>query len=113
MLLETEYSSQDHVQNFIRLHLQQQDSIPVFLAAVISDMFSRQTFHTEMSESVSGVTHTAVQEVEEDVEGEQEVEEEEEIIEDEEEFVEEDDSGEEGKCHITLFDADFLAMEVI
>ena len=99
MLLETEYSSQEHVQNFIRLHLQQQDSIPVFLAAVISDMFSRQTFHTEMGESVSGVTHTAVQEVEEDVEGEQEVEEEEEIIEDEEEFVE-DDSGEEGKCYI-------------
>ena len=36
MLLETEYSSLDHVQSFIRKHLQRQNSIPVFLAAVIT-----------------------------------------------------------------------------
>lgn len=44
LLLETEYSAQEHVQKLIQLHLQRQNSIPVFLAAVITDLFSRQTF---------------------------------------------------------------------
>ena len=82
MLLENEYSSQENVQPLIHLHLQQQHSIPVFLAAVITDMFSRQTFDTVMAESsVSGVTHSVVQP--EEVGEEYDVGEEEEIVEEE------------------------------
>ncbi len=44
MLLETNFSSQ--LADLIELHLSQQNSIPAFLAAVIMDLFSRQTFDT-------------------------------------------------------------------
>ena len=42
MLLETEYSSLDHVKDFVRKHLQHQNSIPVFLAAVITGKFAKK-----------------------------------------------------------------------
>lgn len=94
MLLETEYSRLDFVQEMIRLHLQQQNSIPVFLAAVITDMFSRQTFDTEM-EAVEeeASSPVAVEEHYEPVEEEEEIGGEEEIV--EEEIVEEEEEGEE------------------
>ena len=92
MLLENEYSSQENVQMLIRLHLQQQHSIPVFLAGIITDMFSRQTFDTVMAESsVSGVTQSEVQP--EEV-GEEYVDEEEEIVEEEFEDGEDESGGE-------------------
>jgi mitotic spindle assembly checkpoint protein MAD1 len=44
LLLETQYSAQ--LTDLIDLHLSGQNSIPVFLAALITDLFSRQTFDT-------------------------------------------------------------------
>lgn len=44
LLLETPFSQE--LTDLIELHLGQQNSIPVFLAAVITDLFSRQTFDT-------------------------------------------------------------------
>lgn len=85
MLLETEYSSLEHVQKLIRLHLQQQNSIPVFLAAVITDMFSRQTFDTMDDDD---------EEEEENEDEPQEVQEEEEVIEEEVEEEEEIENAE-------------------
>ena len=43
-MLDTQFSSQ--LRDLIDLHLIRQNSIPVFLAAVIMDLFSRQTFET-------------------------------------------------------------------
>ena len=43
-MLDTPFSSQ--LTDLIELHLRRQNSIPVFLAAVIMDLFSRQTFDT-------------------------------------------------------------------
>ena len=43
-MLDTPFSSQ--LTELIDLHLIRQNSIPVFLAAVIMDLFSRQTFET-------------------------------------------------------------------
>ena len=93
MLLENEYSSQENVQPLIHLHLQQQHSIPVFLAAVITDMFSRQTFDTVMAESSvsGGVTHSLMVQPEEV--GEEEYDD---VVGEEEEIVEEEyEDGEE------------------
>ncbi len=45
LMLETQFSGQ--LEELIELHLGQQRSIPVFLAAVITDLFSRQTFDTD------------------------------------------------------------------
>ncbi len=95
MLLETEYSAQEHVQNLIRLHLQEQNSVPVFLAAVITDMFSRQTFDAAMDEpaSSSPVPIAEANEEEEEFQEEEEVveeEEEDESVHDEEEVGEEE-----------------------
>ena len=86
---------QDHIQQLYQLHLEEQHSIPMFLAAVISDMFSRQTFVSGMGEpSVSGIGHTMPDD-EEDVHDEQEaVEEEEEVLEEVDDVVEGDESDE-------------------
>ena len=43
-LMDTNYSSQWG--EFVDLHLKQQRSIPIFLSAVLTDLFSRQTFDT-------------------------------------------------------------------
>ena len=109
-LLETEYSSLDHVQSFIQKHLHHQNSIPVFLAAVITDMFSRQTFDTlddptssppaedeevqpeiEMEDEYHVEDPEVVVGHEEDMVGEEEELVEEEILEDEEEDIEEEE----------------------
>ena len=93
-LLETELMKQDHIQQLYQLHLEEQHSIPMFLAAVISDMFSRQTFVSGMGEpSVSGIGHTMPDD-EEDVHDEQEAVEEEEVLEEVDDVVEGDESDE-------------------
>ena len=49
-MLETPFSQT--LTDMIDLHLTQQGSIPVFLAAIITDLFSRQTFDSvSMSEA--------------------------------------------------------------
>ena len=73
-MLDTPFSGQ--LTDFIELHLNRQNSIPVFLAAVIMDLFSRQTFdtlqdtqsetapsegianYTNKSQSAAGIYHT-------------------------------------------------------
>eukprot|EP00095_Tigriopus_kingsejongensis_P000786 maker-scaffold67_size430214-snap-gene-3.28 protein:Tk00786 transcript:maker-scaffold67_size430214-snap-gene-3.28-mRNA-1 annotation:"mitotic spindle assembly checkpoint protein mad1" len=53
LMLETDFSNQ--WVDFIDLHLKRQNSIPVFLAAIITDLFSRQTFETmSMSATTAG-----------------------------------------------------------
>lgn len=79
-LLETAFSSQ--LSDLIELHLAQQNSIPVFLSAVTTDLFSRMTFQ----ETTTVGTNDSEDEEEErdDTEDEEEVEqEEEEDVEDE------------------------------
>merc|ERR1719273_1665260 len=52
-LLDTPFSEQ--LGELIELHLRRQKSIPVFLAAIIMDIFSRQTFDTfQESQSETG-----------------------------------------------------------
>ena len=86
---------QDHIQQLYQLHLEEQHSIPMFLAAVISDMFSRQTFESGMGEpSVSGVVHSMQPDYEEDVRDEEEAVEEEEVLEEVDDAIEGDESDE-------------------
>jgi len=57
-MLDTSFSSQ--LTELIELHLRRQNSIPVFLAAVIMDLFSRQTFDTfqeSQSETAASEVH--------------------------------------------------------
>ena len=79
-LLETRFSSQ--LGDLIDLHLSQQHSIPVFLAAVITDLFSRRTFDT-------------VEDPDDDDEEEEGGEEEEDVVEPEEEEADDDEEEEE------------------
>ena len=67
LLLETEFSSQ--LQEFIDLHLATQNSIPVFLAAVITDLFSRQTFETASMTASAFASTSAAGQGEEDEAG--------------------------------------------
>jgi len=53
-LLETPFSGQ--LQELMDLHLGQQNSVPVFLAAVLMDLFSRHTFDPSVSISVSAAS---------------------------------------------------------
>ncbi len=86
LLLETRFSAQ--LRDFIELHLNQQHSIPVFLAAIITDLFSRRTFDT--------VEYNTEEEDEERAEEEEEMEEEEEDEDDDEEGEEEEEEAEPG-----------------
>ena len=100
---------QDHIQQLYQLHLEEQHSIPMFLAAVISDMFSRQTFVSGMGEpSVSGIPDD-----EEDVRDEEEaVEEEEEILEEVGDVVVEGDESDEGMYfYFLLFGIRFFTIQ--
>ena len=90
------------MQSFIQKHLHHQNSIPVFLAAVITDMFSRQTFDTlddptssppaEDEEVQPEMEEYHVEEPEVVVENEEEMVEEEELV--EEEIVEDEEEDE-------------------
>ncbi len=78
LLLETRFSGQLDEQ--IDLHLNRQHSIPVFLAAVITDLFSRSTFDTaeyqsndedEDDSEVEDIEHVGGEEEQQEVEEEE------------------------------------------
>lgn len=56
MLMDTPYSRQ--LTELVELHLNRQHSIPVFLAAVITDLFSKQTFEESEVYSTMATSET-------------------------------------------------------